>query len=244
MSAPVHSASRPTYSASPSQRPVVKKKKKNGGLIALLIVICAIALALLVAVALLLVPRLKKADDRAVEDDAPVVESTKKPAVKEDTPTAEPAKPAATEQPVEAPVPGRKVLPDTEKMPALKAGEIVFWGSASCQGADEVTVRFILSADRKTIHHLRICATNVKSKSSTLSKVTISTENTNEVTFPGVTADLSLGECHLYELTFDDEDNAHVRLKFVFKQPSFGGTSGTTVELPEVTLRLEAVDLP
>ena len=114
------------------------------------------------------------------------------------------------------------------------------------EGADQVAIRFILSADRKTIHHLRISAANLSAKSGNasiqLSKSSISTEAAEEVNFPGVTEHLTLGKCDIFDLTFVDEETAHARLVFVFDQPSMGSSSGFTATLPEVTIPLEAVD--
>ena len=107
-------------------------------------------------------------------------------------------------------------------------------------------MRFILSADRKTIHHLRISVTNLSAKSGNssiqLSKSSISTEAAKEVNFPGVTEHLTLGKCDIFDLTFEDEETAHARLVFVFDQPSIGSSSGFTATLPEVIIPLEAVD--
>ncbi len=235
----------PEYAPAPAYPKASQKApaKKKNFLVPLLIGLCVLILALLAGIAFLLVPMLKKGEE---EPAASVVEKTKKPvATEEPAATDAPAQEAATmTEPEASAAPVRKVLPDTEKMPDLKEGEIVFWGACPCEGAEEVSIRFILSADRKTIHHLRITANKIKSKSSSVSKVSISTDGSNEVTFPGVTANISLGECHLYDLTFDDENIAHVRLKFVFKQPSIGGSASTTVELPEISMTLEAVDLP
>lgn len=140
----------------------------------------------------------------------------------------------------------RKPLPDAEDMPTVAEGEIVFWGSAPAQGADEISLRFILSADRKTIHHLRISATNPSSKSSKssarLSKCSLSTDASKEVNFPGTVDVLTFGKCEILNLTFEDEESAHARVHFAFSQPSVGSSSGIEVDLPEVDILLEAVD--
>ncbi len=122
----------------------------------------------------------------------------------------------------------------------------MFWGSVPGEGADEISMRFILSADRKTIHHLRITATNLEASSGNssvrLSQVSFSTEATEEVNFPGTVGHLTLGKCDIFDLTFEDEETAHARLVFGLEQPSISSLSGFTVILPEVTIPLEAVD--
>ncbi|MDI9497212.1 MAG: hypothetical protein QM270_01835 [Bacillota bacterium] len=137
--------------------------------------------------------------------------------------------------------PGRTTAATTEQPQetvALEEGEILYVGSTSYPNLEHLVLRFVLAADKSSIHGVSIQITNLQAEiSSGNTKTRLSLSQSTErfsgeypVDYAGTSVGIAIGESRIERLHFED-DRAEVDLSYVYRHSSFGA-GATVTEVP------------
>ena len=110
----------------------------------------------------------------------------------------------------------------------LQPGEVRYSGTSSTDEIESITVSFILSEDKGSIHDLTIVVNGFKGEAQ-IPGATVSVEvtgvtqtimSTIEVDYEGENRDLPAGDSTIESLTFNDDGTADMVFTYCFKQTS------------------------
>lgn len=218
-----------------------KKRRKKKKLTWLYILVGVAAFALIVMTLTLVVLGVRKcAGKRTDSSSAPQQKITAVPSAKAKKTAKATAKATASA--------GKKKNTITDDdLPALAEGEAVYYGSGSCQGADSVSLRFILKADKKSIRGIKIVVKGLNAKSGgtsvKMSQASVTTDSEYQISYPGPSDTISIGKNTISKLKFSDDGTATAEVKYVFYQFNLNGAGETEIPLPAVKLSMETVDV-
>lgn len=133
----------------------------------------------------------------------------------------------------------------------LMEGECLYVGHASYAEAEDVVLQFVLSADKSSIHDVKIVITelnvtaqNGSNKTSlSLSKVTQTFSGEYDVSYDTVTDEIKLGDSALYNLQFAGS-GAAAELDFTFVYHGTSVGQGTSFPLGRATVELTTESEP
>ncbi len=121
---------------------------------------------------------------------------------------------------------------------ALEEGELLFVGSTSYPNLERLVLRFVLAADRRSIHSVAIQISNLQAEISSgnrktrlsLSQSTESFSGEYPIDYEGTSVGIVIGKSCIEQLHFEG-DRAEVDLSYVFRHTTFGA-GATVTEVP------------